>query len=225
MPDCVATLDRLEQGGRVVPEIARPEYREILFKPYQIIYGIDATRTVTLTLRNGGRMLDAAEVDEGVERSLTAVIELPIPGVTSMFRAEVRRPVLPQSSAVRESGRAQHLGDVALMRPRDRKCRSHFAPARTEDGQQLLRPRAVPRISSTTRPAGLPENAAFPLAPVLAADTRADVKVLSVLRPFFMPMYMLDPTPIPLNIDQEVRAVRKSEIMDQITRVGSAGTT
>lgn len=67
-------------------------------------------------------------------------------------------------------------------------------------------------------------DAAFPLAQVLAAHTHADVKVVSVLRPFFMPMYMLDPTPIPMDIDREVRAARRADIIDQVTRLVSAKT-
>ena len=62
----VGKLDRFPRRGRVVPEIGRPAYREILHAPYRVIYRVDAARVVILTLRHGRRAWDPAEVVDGV---------------------------------------------------------------------------------------------------------------------------------------------------------------
>lgn len=53
--DRVAKLDRLARRGRLVPEIGRPAYRELLHPPYRVIYRIDDDRVVILTLRHTRR--------------------------------------------------------------------------------------------------------------------------------------------------------------------------
>jgi plasmid stabilization system protein ParE len=60
----VSQLDRFEAQGRVVSEIGIPAYREILHAPYRIIYRVDASRVVILTLRHVRRAWDSAEVDD-----------------------------------------------------------------------------------------------------------------------------------------------------------------
>ena len=60
----VSQLDQFEQRGRVLREIGIPAYREILHAPYRIIYRVDATRVVILTLRHVQRAWDPAEVDD-----------------------------------------------------------------------------------------------------------------------------------------------------------------
>jgi plasmid stabilization system protein ParE len=60
----VSQLDRFEEHGRVVSEIGIPAYREILHAPYRIIYRVDASRVVILTLRHVRRAWDPAEVDD-----------------------------------------------------------------------------------------------------------------------------------------------------------------
>ena len=62
----VAKLDQFERRGRVVQEIGNPAYREILFEPYRIIYRIDPSRVVILTLRHVRRAWDDAEVGDGL---------------------------------------------------------------------------------------------------------------------------------------------------------------
>jgi plasmid stabilization system protein ParE len=62
----VAALERFAKRGRVVPEIDRPEYRQIFHYPYRIIYRVDAHQVVVLTLRHGRREWDPAEVARGV---------------------------------------------------------------------------------------------------------------------------------------------------------------
>lgn len=58
----VSSLDRLPQRGRVVPEINRVTYRELLLPPYRIIYRVDAKQVVVLTLRHSRRNWDAREI-------------------------------------------------------------------------------------------------------------------------------------------------------------------
>ena len=61
----VASLDRSARRGRIVPEIGRPAYREIWHAPYRIIYRVDGTRVVILTLRHSRRAWDPEEVRDG----------------------------------------------------------------------------------------------------------------------------------------------------------------
>lgn len=58
----VAKLDRFPRRGRVVREIGLPSYREIQHEPYRVIYRVDATQIVVLTLRHWRRDWDPSEV-------------------------------------------------------------------------------------------------------------------------------------------------------------------
>ena len=62
----VARLDRFARRGRVVREIGVPAYREILHAPYRVIYRVDTSRVVILTLRHWRRAWDPTEVVDGV---------------------------------------------------------------------------------------------------------------------------------------------------------------
>ena len=62
----VGALDRFAKRGRIVPEIAKPNYRQVFHDPYRIIYRVDATQVVILTIRHGRRAWDPAEVPSGV---------------------------------------------------------------------------------------------------------------------------------------------------------------
>jgi plasmid stabilization system protein ParE len=57
-----ATLDRFPKRGRLVAEIGLPAYRELLHAPYRVIYRVDPTRVVILTLRHSRRAWDQSEV-------------------------------------------------------------------------------------------------------------------------------------------------------------------
>jgi plasmid stabilization system protein ParE len=59
-------LHRFPRRGREVPEIARPQYREIMHPPYRVIYRVDAAQVVVLTLRHSRRAWDPSEVPDGV---------------------------------------------------------------------------------------------------------------------------------------------------------------
>ena len=61
----VAKLDRMARRGRVVPEIAVANFREIFHAPYRVIYRIDGARVVILTLRHWRRSWDPGEVGDG----------------------------------------------------------------------------------------------------------------------------------------------------------------
>lgn len=59
----VATLKAHPRRGRKVPEVNRPEIRELLHGAYRIIYRQDARRIVVLTIRHGHRQWDPAELE------------------------------------------------------------------------------------------------------------------------------------------------------------------
>jgi toxin ParE1/3/4 len=61
----VGTLERFAKRGRVVPEIAKPNYRQVFHYPYRIIYRVDAAQVVILTIRHGRRDWDPTEVPPG----------------------------------------------------------------------------------------------------------------------------------------------------------------
>lgn len=62
----VGWLDRFARSGRVVPEVGVPAYREIFHAPYRVIYRVDASTVVILTLRHWRRAWDQSEVvDDG----------------------------------------------------------------------------------------------------------------------------------------------------------------
>lgn len=57
--------DRLEtfpESGQIVPEIARSEYRQIIYGSHRIIYRLDANRISILTVRRSERLFDPAEL-------------------------------------------------------------------------------------------------------------------------------------------------------------------
>lgn len=58
----VRSLDRFARRGRMVPELGKDEYRQILHHPYRIIYRIDPKQIVVLTIRHGRRAWDPDEV-------------------------------------------------------------------------------------------------------------------------------------------------------------------
>lgn len=60
--DRVATLDRFAKRGRVVAEIGHEAYRELLHAPYRVIYRVEPTQVVILTLRHSRRDWDDSEV-------------------------------------------------------------------------------------------------------------------------------------------------------------------
>ncbi len=55
-------LAGLSGRGRRVPEVGRPEIREIFFGDYRIFYRTDANRILILTVRHLRRLLDKEEL-------------------------------------------------------------------------------------------------------------------------------------------------------------------
>jgi plasmid stabilization system protein ParE len=58
----VETLADLPRRGRVVPELERPNVRELLVGNYRVIYRIADDEVVILAVRHGRRLLDPAEL-------------------------------------------------------------------------------------------------------------------------------------------------------------------
>ncbi len=55
------TLSSFPRRGRNVPEVGRPEIREILYRGYRIIHKVEQKRISILTVRHGRRLLDLDE--------------------------------------------------------------------------------------------------------------------------------------------------------------------
>lgn len=58
-------VDRLEKfpdSGRVVPELGKQEFRELLYKEYRVVYRHEARRISIVTVRHGRRLLDVREL-------------------------------------------------------------------------------------------------------------------------------------------------------------------
>lgn len=58
-----ATLGRFPEGGRHVPDLPRPDLRELLVGPYRVVYRLEPRRIAVLTVRHLRRRFDAAEVE------------------------------------------------------------------------------------------------------------------------------------------------------------------
>jgi plasmid stabilization system protein ParE len=61
--EAVERLADLPNSGRVVPEIRRPEIREIIHGAFRIIYRIESDQVLVLTVRRGRRLLDPSEIE------------------------------------------------------------------------------------------------------------------------------------------------------------------
>ena len=54
----VATLTEFPDGGRAIPEVGRPELRELIVRPYRVMYRRDPKQVFILGIRHGRRMFD-----------------------------------------------------------------------------------------------------------------------------------------------------------------------
>lgn len=60
----VHQLRQYPQSGRIAPDFARPEIRQLPYPPYRIIYRVEGARVLILTVRHGRQEdLDAADVE------------------------------------------------------------------------------------------------------------------------------------------------------------------
>jgi len=50
--------------GRIVPELATPDMRELIFKKYRIVYRLEKNHITILTIFEGHRMPRSAEFDD-----------------------------------------------------------------------------------------------------------------------------------------------------------------
>jgi toxin ParE1/3/4 len=57
----VAQLRNYPDSGRMVPELGRPDVRQLPHPPYRIIYRIEPKRVLVLTVRHGREELDPGE--------------------------------------------------------------------------------------------------------------------------------------------------------------------
>jgi plasmid stabilization system protein ParE len=67
----VAQLEAFPDLGRPVPELARPDYRQLLVKPYRSVYHRRAAVVIVLTLRHVRQDWDPREIS-AVEPSVDA---------------------------------------------------------------------------------------------------------------------------------------------------------
>lgn len=58
----VAPLRRFPNRGRQVPEMRRPDIREVVFPPYRILYRVEKEQIVILTIRHGRQLFRPEEL-------------------------------------------------------------------------------------------------------------------------------------------------------------------
>lgn len=58
----VEALAEFPDRGRAVPELGRPDIREVIVQPYRILYRREPKRIVVMTIRHGRRAFDVDEV-------------------------------------------------------------------------------------------------------------------------------------------------------------------
>ena len=58
----VKTLVSSPESGRIIPEINKDQYREIIYGNYRIVYRIDKNRISILTVRHGKQLLPIEEI-------------------------------------------------------------------------------------------------------------------------------------------------------------------
>ncbi|MFQ5741667.1 MAG: type II toxin-antitoxin system RelE/ParE family toxin [Acidobacteriota bacterium] len=62
--ETVGRLEKLPYSGRVVPELGRPDIREVIYGAYRVIYRVAPGAVLVLTVRHGRQPIDEAEVGE-----------------------------------------------------------------------------------------------------------------------------------------------------------------
>ena len=63
----VHQLRQYPRSGRIAPDLARPEIRQLPYPPHRIIYRVERTRVLILTVRHGREEDLAATDDEHAE--------------------------------------------------------------------------------------------------------------------------------------------------------------
>lgn len=67
--DRSARLERFPQSGRIVPEVGRPDIREVLHGSYRIIYRVSSKRVDILTVRHAKQILPIEDVETSTSLS------------------------------------------------------------------------------------------------------------------------------------------------------------
>ena len=62
--EAVATLKVFPHKGRMVPEVGRPEIREVLYSRYRVVYRLEEKRLFILTVRHQRRQLSESILRE-----------------------------------------------------------------------------------------------------------------------------------------------------------------
>ncbi len=60
--ESVARLAEFPESGRVLPELTRPDVREITYRSHRVIYRIEDPSILILTVRHWRQLLDLSEV-------------------------------------------------------------------------------------------------------------------------------------------------------------------
>lgn len=60
----VGRLSSSPEIGRIVPEIGNPQFRELLYGNYRLVYRIERDRISILTVRHGKQLLPIEEILE-----------------------------------------------------------------------------------------------------------------------------------------------------------------
>ncbi len=63
--DVVGKLVQFPRRGRVVPEVGRPEIRELLYEGYRVVYRVDQKQVLVLTVRHQRRRFTEAALEGG----------------------------------------------------------------------------------------------------------------------------------------------------------------
>ncbi len=61
--EAVGRLAELPHSGRVVPELGRPDIREVIYGIYRIIYRVSPEAILVLTVQHGKQLIDETEVE------------------------------------------------------------------------------------------------------------------------------------------------------------------
>jgi toxin ParE1/3/4 len=61
--EVVGRLESHPESGRVVPEMGRPEVREVIHGAYRIIYRVEVERVLVLTVRGSRQRFDPSEAE------------------------------------------------------------------------------------------------------------------------------------------------------------------
>lgn len=63
----VSQLGKYPESGPMVPELGRPEIRQLPHPPYRIIYRVEPKRLLILTVRHGRQELDPGETEDSLQ--------------------------------------------------------------------------------------------------------------------------------------------------------------